>query len=98
MSDLIQANEHQLDKLPDLPIEVPIYKHPLFIITILFVLSAFAAMILAALLHVDNAIISQFLTGSLTIHTTAGAGITANSVTRNQIYSAAAKQPLPNAQ
>ena len=95
MSDSLPDN-HQLDKLPDLPGETPFYKHPAFITTCSLTLTS-ALFMGAAHFFVHDAatradVIKQFLGSNATLHTTTGGAWMADKVARKAIYGVAASK------
>lgn len=84
---------HPLDKLPDLAPDPKVWLHPQFWVSISFAFTSVVGMTVGGWMHLDSSVTTMFLTGNLTTHGTASAGMLADKVTRNNIYSSAAKQP-----
>lgn len=75
--------------------EPRVYMHPLWWVGITFAVTSVIGMIVAGLMHLDPGVITTYLTGNLTTHGTVAGGMTADRCTRNNVYSNAAKQPMP---
>lgn len=87
-----QTAEHQLDRLPELPAETPVWRHPGIWILIIFFISTACIVGIIGWLKMDATVGTAFIGASGTLHTWVGVGLMGDKVARKVPYMMAANK------
>lgn len=89
---LSSPDNHQLDKLPDLPSARPAHLEPVIWVVVLFFVSCAGVLAICGWFHLGDAVQTAFVGANAMLHTTAAAGLKADDIGRKVVYGVAANK------